>query len=40
MSDTPKDFIRQQIDADVAAGLHGGRVHTRGTGGARGREIL
>jgi len=27
--DTPTDFIRQMVAADVAAGKHGGRVHTR-----------
>ena len=27
--DTAKDFIRQMIAADVAAGKHGGRVQTR-----------
>ncbi|MDP0497454.1 MAG: glutamine--tRNA ligase/YqeY domain fusion protein [Verrucomicrobiota bacterium JB024] len=28
-TDKPKDFIRQMIAEDVAAGKHGGRVHTR-----------
>jgi len=27
--DSPKDFIRQRVAADVAAGKHGGRVQTR-----------
>jgi glutaminyl-tRNA synthetase len=27
--DSPKDFIRQMVAADVAAGKHGGRVQTR-----------
>ena len=28
-NETPTDFIRQMVAADVAAGLHAGRVHTR-----------
>jgi len=28
-TDSPKDFIRQMVAADVAAGKHGGRVQTR-----------
>ncbi len=29
MSETPKDFVRQIISDDGAAGKHAGRVHTR-----------
>lgn len=28
-AERPRDFIREIVAADVAAGLHGGRVHTR-----------
>ena len=28
-ADTPRDFIRQRIDADIAAGKNDGRVQTR-----------
>jgi len=27
--DRPLNFIEQKIEADIAAGKHGGRVHTR-----------